>query len=156
MFKRWKSPIRTVFLVIWSLLKCPKYCFVGLTVLVWRSVAGSSCKILLGDDPCDLEPEALDKASIITVLDFCPFKTLFNLVGFLLLFLSACLYKRAFIYYNPPLTPAVPACLSYSCDIITFWLDKELQLHLSVSQAACTDVYTLEVVDALVLTLGGS
>lgn len=51
--------------------------------------------------------------------------------------------------------PAVPPYLSYFYNI-TFWLGIELQLLLSVSQDARTDMHTLKVVGALVLTLGGS
>lgn len=105
MFGWLKSPIRTGFLVIWSLLRWPKYCLIGLTVLVWRPVADASCKILLGDDPCDLEPEALDKASIITPFNFHILKVVFEC--WLLLVLSpACLYKRAFNYLLQSFTQA--------------------------------------------------
>lgn len=145
MFRLLKSPIRTGFLVIWSLFRQPKYCFAGLAALVWRSTVDTSCEILLRDDPCDLKPEALDKASSITVLDFCPFKALFNLEcdssssSSLPVFMK----EPSTISYNTLLMPVVPPRLSYSYDIITFWLGVELQLLLSVSPAAHTDMCTL-------------
>lgn len=71
MFRWLKSLKITGFLVFEACLGEPN---IALLAFIWRSVADASCKILLGDDPSDLEPEV----SIIPVLDFCLFKALFN------------------------------------------------------------------------------
>lgn len=53
-------------------------CFFVLIVMVWRSVADAWSKIPLGNVPSDLDPEAFDRASIVTVVDFCTFMIHFN------------------------------------------------------------------------------
>ncbi|GAB0210337.1 hypothetical protein GRJ2_003499500 [Grus japonensis] len=48
-------------------------------ILVWRSVADAYCKIPLGDDLSDLDPEAFHRASTIHEVHFYTFKVLFNI-----------------------------------------------------------------------------
>jgi len=48
--------------------------------LVWRSVTDAYCKIPLGDDPADLGPEALNRASTLTLVDFYILKVLLNIL----------------------------------------------------------------------------
>ncbi|KAK4825411.1 hypothetical protein QYF61_027177, partial [Mycteria americana] len=43
------------------------------------SVTVAYCKIPLGDDPSDLDPEAFNRASTITIVDFYTFKVLLNI-----------------------------------------------------------------------------
>lgn len=61
-------------LLTWSLLKQPKYCLFGLIILVLRLIAGAYCKILLGDNPSDLDSEALNRNSKVVVVECCAIK----------------------------------------------------------------------------------
>ena len=47
--------------------------------MVWRLVGDVYCMTPLGDHPCDVDPEAFDRASTITILDFYVFRVLLNI-----------------------------------------------------------------------------
>jgi len=42
-------------------------------------VSDAYCDFFLGDDPSNLDPEAFDRASTITAVDFYTFKVLLNI-----------------------------------------------------------------------------
>lgn len=122
-------------LLTWSLLKWPKYCFIGLIILVWRSMADAYCKTPLGNKSSELDPEAFKRASTITRDCYYTFKVLLNIEHNSSSPSSLPIFTKQpiVIHHNSWVTWAGPPHFSYSYDIVTFWLHKELQFLMSPS-----------------------
>lgn len=112
-----------------SLLKWPKYCFMGLIILVWRSVAHIYCKF-----PSYLDPKTFSRVFTIPVVDLYAFKALFNIEHDSSSSSSLLVLKKQpiAIHCDPSVMWGSPQCFSYSYDIITSWVGMELQFLLLV------------------------
>lgn len=98
-----------------SLLKWPKYGFVGLIVLVWRSVEVAYWKIPLEENFSDLDPKAFCRAATVAMVDFYVSEVPHNKEqdsssSALPVFLKQLLA----IHHNPPVMWIIPPFFSYS------------------------------------------